>query len=160
MGGEWMVDVVGGLAVVCREEGLDCRQAQHPLSTLLARPLPLLPSPFSVEQSNLSPQPPFPCVPTHIQSLPPHSCGLAPLLLWIQPPEGSPRTAPHLGSEVHLPLARGTQVFQGPGSLALAVRRKSGRNTQGSLGIVSEGLNLTRTRDAWCQPPAISNAQT
>lgn len=58
MGGQWMVDMVGGLAVVCREEGLSSRQAQHP--SFLSWPLPLRPSPFSVGQCKLSPQPPFP----------------------------------------------------------------------------------------------------
>lgn len=55
---QWMVDMVGGLAVVCREEGLGSRQAQHP--SFLSWPLPLRPSPFSVGQSDLSPQTPFP----------------------------------------------------------------------------------------------------
>lgn len=31
MGGQRVVDMVGGLTVVCREEGLDCRQAPRPL---------------------------------------------------------------------------------------------------------------------------------
>lgn len=29
VGGEWMMDMVGGLAVVCREERLDCRQVHY-----------------------------------------------------------------------------------------------------------------------------------
>lgn len=82
-------------------------------------------------------------MPSHIQSLPPHSFGLAPLLLGIQPPAGSPRTVLHLGYEVRLPLAQGTQVFQGSGFQALAVRRKG----QDSLGIVPEGPNLPKARE-------------
>lgn len=62
MGGQWVVDMVGGLAVVCREEGLGSRQAQPPPS-FLSWPLPLRPSPFSGGQSDLSPQPPFPSWP-------------------------------------------------------------------------------------------------
>lgn len=81
--------------------------------------------------------------PSHIQSLPPHSFGLAPLLLGIQPLAGSPRTVLHLGYEVRLPLAQGTQVFQGSGFQALAVRR----NRRDSLGIVPKGPNLPKARD-------------
>lgn len=140
MGGQWMVDMVGGLAVVCREQGLSSRQAQHP--SFQSWPLPLRPSPFCWTVQ-AEPSASLSQLPSHIQSLPPHSFGLAPLLLGIQPPAGSPRTVLHRGYQVRLLLAQGTQVFRGSGFQALAVRRK-GRD---SLGIVPEGPNLPEARD-------------
>lgn len=95
---------------------------------------PLGPQPPSLLDSQVLPHP-LPCLFPHTQSLPLHSCGLAPPLLWTQPPGGSLQTVqlPGCGA-VHLPPVLGTQMSQGPHSLALAVRMRSKENTQGVPG--------------------------
>jgi hypothetical protein len=70
--GQWVVDVMGGLAVVCRGGGAwlltgTASLPHHPGSQL--QPLPLEPSPFFAGQSSPSPQPPPPLpAPSHSKS--------------------------------------------------------------------------------------------
>lgn len=129
VGGQWVVDVMGRLAVVCRDRWTGCQWSRLPPSPagrLPASPRPQAPS--SVTPGAAPRQPPtrLPQLP-HIQSLPPRSCGRAPPLLGTPPPEGSPRTAPRPGcGGVRLPPARrqSQAPLRGPGSQALAARKK------------------------------------